>query len=79
MSDHVRIDNGVVLGARTGVPPNKHLKEGVVYFGNPARPKEIAMKHELAVNRIPLIRKNIKKLSEQVAVLSKKLAELEAE
>lgn len=79
VSDHVRIDNGVVLGARTGVPPNKHLKEGIVYFGSPARPKEIALQHELAVGRIPFMRKNIKKLSEQVAVLSKKLAELEAQ
>ena len=77
ISDHVRIDNGVVLGARTGVQPNKHLKENTVYFGNPARPKEIALKHELSVNRIPLLRKNIKTLSEQVAELSKRLSELE--
>jgi UDP-3-O-[3-hydroxymyristoyl] glucosamine N-acyltransferase len=78
VSDHVRIDSGVVLGARTGVPPNKHLKENTVYLGNPARPKETALKHELAVNRIPLIRKNIKTLSEQIAELRKKLSELEA-
>lgn len=79
VSDHVRIDNGVVLGARTGVPPNKHLKEGIVYFGNPARPKEIALKHELSVNRIPLIRKNIKSLTEQVALLRKQLSQAEVE
>lgn len=78
VSDHVRIDDGVVLGARTGVPPKKHLKAGM-YFGNPARPKEIAMKNELAVNRIPLMRKNIKLLTEQVALLNKKLAKLETE
>lgn len=79
VSDHVTIGDGVVLGARTGVPPKKELKAGTVYFGNPARPKEIALKHELAVNRIPLIRKNIKTLSEQVAALSKQLSKLEAE
>lgn len=78
VSDHVRIDDGAVLGARTGVAPNKHLKANTVYFGNPARPKEIALKHELAVNRIPLLRKNIKTLSEKVAELTKKLSELEA-
>lgn len=77
VSDHVRIDDAVILGARTGVPPNKHLKEGTVYFGNPARPKEIALKHELAVNRIPLIRKNIKTLTEQVQKLNQKLSSLE--
>lgn len=79
VSDHVQIDNGVVLGARTGVPPNKHLKEGTVYFGNPARPKEIALKHELSVNRIPLMRKNIKILAEQVTLLQKQLSKLEAQ
>ena len=79
VSDHVRIDNDVILGARTGVPPNKHLKEGTVYLGNPARPKDLAIKHELGVNRIPLIRKNIKSLMEQVAVLEKKLLNNEVE
>lgn len=79
VSDHVRIDNGVVLGARTGVPPNKHLKEGTVYLGNPARPKDLAIKHELSVNRIPLMRKNIKALTEQVALINKRLAIQEVE
>lgn len=77
VSDHVRIDDGVVLGARTGVPPNKHLKEGNVYLGNPARPKNIAIEHELGVNRIPLMRKNIKTLMEQVDSLKKQLAQQE--
>ncbi|RUR10160.1 UDP-3-O-(3-hydroxymyristoyl)glucosamine N-acyltransferase [Legionella sp. km772] len=79
VSDHVRIDNNVVLGARTGVPPNKHLKEGTVYLGNPARPKDLAIKHELGVNRIPLMRKNIKTLMEQVTILEKKLQQHEVE
>ncbi|KTD34607.1 UDP-3-O-[3-hydroxymyristoyl] glucosamine N-acyltransferase [Legionella moravica] len=79
VSDHVRIDDGVILGARTGVPPNKHLKEGTIYLGNPARPKDLAIKHELSVNRIPLMRKNIKTLTEQVASLNKRLATQEAE
>lgn len=74
VSDHVRIDDGVVLGARTGVPPNKHLKEGIVYLGNPARPKDIAIKQELSVNRIPLMRKNIKTLTEQIAALKECIA-----
>lgn len=78
VSDHVRIDDGVILGARTGVPPNKHLKEGNVYLGNPARPKDLAIKNELSINRIPLMRKNIKALSEQVALLHKRLEESEA-
>ncbi len=79
VSDHVRIDSGVILGARTGVPPNKHLKEGMIYLGNPARPKDLAIKHELSVNRIPLMRKNIKSLTEQIQLINKRLASQEAE
>ena len=79
VSDHVQIDNNVILGARTGVPPNKHLKEGEVYLGNPARIKDVAIKHELSVNRIPLMRKNIKTLSDKVALLEKKLTQQMAE
>ena len=75
VSDHVRIDKDVILGARTGVPPNKHLKEGIVYFGSPARPKDLAIKHELSVNRIPLMRKNIKNLTEQITLINKRLTE----
>ncbi|WP_298624941.1 UDP-3-O-(3-hydroxymyristoyl)glucosamine N-acyltransferase [uncultured Legionella sp.] len=79
VSDHVRIDDGVILGARTGVPPNKHLKEGMIYLGSPARPKDLAIKHELSVNRIPLMRKNIKSLTEQIALIKKRLAIQEEE
>jgi UDP-3-O-[3-hydroxymyristoyl] glucosamine N-acyltransferase len=71
VSDHVRIDDGVTLGARTGVPPNKHLIKGNVYLGNPARPKDLALKHELAVNRIPSMRKRIDKLTEQMKLVQK--------
>lgn len=77
VSDHVRIDSNVILGARTGVPPKRHLKEGSVYLGSPARLKDEAIKHELSVNRIPLMRKNIKALSEQVAALEKKVVQQE--
>lgn len=69
VSDHVRIDDGVILGARTGVPPRKHLKQGNVYLGNPARPKDKALEHELSVTRIPYLRKQIQTLREKVDAL----------
>ena len=69
VSDHVRIDDGVILGARAGVPPKKHLRQGHVYLGNPARPKDKAIEHELATTRIPIMRKNLKRLSEKVNAL----------
>ncbi|HVT63406.1 MAG TPA: UDP-3-O-(3-hydroxymyristoyl)glucosamine N-acyltransferase [Legionellaceae bacterium] len=74
VSDHVQIDDGVILGARAGVPPKKHLKQGNIYLGSPARPKDKAIEQELAVTRIPFIRKNLQALSDKVALLSEKLA-----
>ena len=76
VSDHVKIDDGVILGARTGVPPKKHLKQGNIYLGNPARPKDKAIEQELAVTRIPFMRKNIQALTEKVAQLTEKLAHI---
>lgn len=79
ISDHVRIDDGVILGARSGVPPHKHLLSGNIYIGSPARPKDLAIKQELGAARIPAMRKTIKNLTEQVAVLTKKMTQLETE
>lgn len=79
VSDHVRIDDNVILGARAGVPPRKHLLEGNVYLGSPARPKDKAVEQELSVSRIPIMRKNYSQLKETVKELSKRLQKLEAE
>lgn len=71
VGDHVRIDDEVILGARAGVPSKKHLKSGNIYLGNPARPKDKAIEHELSVSRIPIMRKNLKVLSERVTAIEK--------
>jgi UDP-3-O-[3-hydroxymyristoyl] glucosamine N-acyltransferase len=74
VSDHVTIDDGVILGARAGVPPKKHLKQGNIYLGSPARPKDKAIEQELAATRIPFIRKNVRGLTENVQNLTDKVA-----
>lgn len=79
VSDHVRIDDGVILGARTGVPPKRHLKQGNVYFGNPSRPKDKALELELAITRVPLMRKNMLALSQKVEQLIERVEQLEKE
>ena len=79
VSDHVRIDDGVILGARAGVPPRKHLKQGVVYLGNPARPRDKAIEQELATTRIPLMRKNLKALSEKITQLTDRMEIIDKE
>lgn len=77
VSDHVLIDDGVVLAARAGVPPKKHLKKGNVYLGNPARPREKTLTQELALTRLPYMRKHIKELMDNVAQLEGRLKALE--
>ncbi len=79
VSDHVRIDDGVILGARAGVPPKKHLKQGNIYLGSPARPRDKAIEQELATTRIPLMRKNLRLLSEKVAQLSERMEVMDKE
>lgn len=76
VSDHVKIDDNVILGARCGVPPKKHLKQGNIYLGNPARPKDKAIEQELASTRIPFMRKNIQALSEKINQLTEQMAAL---
>tara|TARA_R110002126_G_scaffold110918_2_gene248577 strand:+ start:107176 stop:108228 length:1053 start_codon:yes stop_codon:yes gene_type:complete len=73
VSDHVRIDDEVILGARAGVPPKKHLRKGLIYLGSPARPREKAIEHEMSTTRIPLMRKQLKRLAEQVAELKEQI------
>lgn len=75
VSDHVRIDDNVTLCARAGVPPNKHLRQGNLYIGNPARPMEKALKNEFAVSRIPFILKKLKELNKRMAELSQSVME----
>ena len=66
-------------GARAGVPPKKHLKQGNIYLGSPDRPKDKAIEQELAPTRIPFMRKNIQLLTAKVNTLAEKLAQRESE
>lgn len=71
VGDHVCIDDGVILGARAGVPSRKHLIRDNIYLGNPARPKEKALKQELASVRLPAISKKLRDLNQKLANLEK--------
>ena len=77
VSDHVKIDDSVTLGARAGVPPKKHLREGLTYLGSPARPLKKAIELELSGTRLPIMKKNLKALSDKVEQLQKKLEQME--
>lgn len=74
VSDHVYIEDEVILTARAGVPSRKRLYKGNVYLGNPARPRDKAIKLELEANRIPLLRKKVEALTEKVSALWKQFS-----
>jgi UDP-3-O-[3-hydroxymyristoyl] glucosamine N-acyltransferase len=54
IADHVRIEEGAILGAQSGVPSKKIVRgKGIAFWGTPARPlrqhlKELAMLARLA-------------------------------
>jgi len=54
IADHVRISEGAILGAQSGIPSKKIIRgQGVVFWGTPARPireylKELAVLARLA-------------------------------
>ncbi len=48
-------------------------------MGNPARPKDKAIEQELSTTRIPLMRRNLKILSEKVQLLSERVDAKEKE
>jgi UDP-3-O-[3-hydroxymyristoyl] glucosamine N-acyltransferase len=55
------------------VPPRKHLKQGNVYLGSPARLKDKAIELELSSTRIPMMRKNLFALMQRMAKLSERM------
>jgi len=54
IADHVRIEEGAILGAQSGIPSKKVIRgKGVFFWGTPARPireylKELAVLARLA-------------------------------
>ena len=53
IADHVTIGDGVVLGAKAGVPSNKNLQgEGQVFWGIPARPLQQYLRELARLKRL---------------------------
>lgn len=75
ISDHVTIEDNVIIGPRSSVPARKKLNSGQVYLGTPSRPKNKAIEAELSVNRIPSMRKQLKNLKEKVKDLETRILE----
>jgi len=70
---HIRIGDGVRVGAQAGVAGN--IEAGQEVLGSPAIPRVEAGRVFMATQRLPQLRKSIKKLIKQVAALENKLDE----
>lgn len=70
IGDHVTIADNVTLGPRTGIPSHKKLSSGTTWLGNPGRPIEKAIEQIVSIQRIPGIKKQLKKLQAQMKKLT---------
>ncbi len=67
--DHVVIADNVTLGPRTGIASRKRLASGTTWLGNPGRPAEKAIEQIVSMQRLPGMKKQIKRLQEKVKQL----------
>jgi UDP-3-O-[3-hydroxymyristoyl] glucosamine N-acyltransferase len=71
IADHVMLGNRVMVGAQSGVAPGKQFRDGEIVWGSPARPIRKSKHQFAAMARLP-------ELLEEVAVLRRRVANLEA-
>ena len=71
--DHTRVQKGAIIGSKAGILPGKIVRPGV-WWGIPVQPLDQYKRMNAHMNRLPLMREEIKRLQEQVEALGKKLA-----
>ena len=74
---HIRIGDGVRVGAQAGVTGD--VSPGVELLGSPAIPRIEAGKSYTLISRLPELRSTVKKLTRQVESLQKRLDELQGD
>ena len=65
IADHCSIEDGAIVGAQGGVPSNKRLPGGQVYWGTPARPIEKLLEQYAWVARLPELAERLKALEKK--------------
>jgi UDP-3-O-[3-hydroxymyristoyl] glucosamine N-acyltransferase len=76
VADHVRLGQGSTIGAKTGVTSD--VPAGETYLGIPGRPANEVKAAVIATRRVPALRKSVKQLEAQVALLTSQLESLVA-
>jgi UDP-3-O-[3-hydroxymyristoyl] glucosamine N-acyltransferase len=74
VADHIHLGRGSVLGAKAGV--HKDIPAGERYIGIPAVPEADCYKSVLAIQRLPEMRQQLRKLERQVAEMTAVAGEL---
>lgn len=77
IADHIAIGSQVKLGGGAGVLAD--IPKAGTYYDAPAIPEIDALKNHLNIRRLPEMRDQIKKLTQQVAALQAELQELASE
>ncbi|NNJ25735.1 UDP-3-O-(3-hydroxymyristoyl)glucosamine N-acyltransferase [Alienimonas chondri] len=77
IADHVTVCGGVTLGSNAGM--SRDCKTPGTYLGLPAQPADAEAKVVIASRKLPEMRRTVKELQKQVALLAAKIERLEAE
>lgn len=73
-ADHLRIGHGASLGAKAGIMND--VPDGVTVYGSPAQPEKDAIRHELALRKVPQMREQMQELQRQLQDLQDRVTEL---
>jgi len=71
ISDHVRIEDRVMIGSQSGVP--KSLSKGQVVSGTPAMPHRIWLKTRGLITRLPQFYDRLRGLEKKVDEMERRL------
>jgi UDP-3-O-[3-hydroxymyristoyl] glucosamine N-acyltransferase len=71
--DHTRVQKGAIIGSKAGILPGKIVRPGV-WWGIPVQPLAQYKVMNAHLNRLPQMREEIKRLSDEIEQLKQKLA-----
>ena len=74
ISDHCEVGDQVIIGAQAGIPPKKKIPNQTQWAGTPARPWKEAIHSHAAMNRLPELAEEVKKLKDRIKKLEDMLA-----
>ena len=77
IADHVTVGDQVTIGSKAGV--HRDCESGGTYLGAPAQPADQEAKRFMASRKVPEMRKQLKELQKQVAALTTRLENFEAD